>query len=288
MPGCIPQRTPLRLPARFMRAGSAVGFTLIELLVAIAIIGVLSGLLVPALGMAREAARSALCKSNLRQLGIAMQLYIDRHNGLCMPATNDGGQYSFWFGRRPVPWPQPGYQNYDRTKGYLFPYLRVTRAVELCPNFLVPTRSTDGKLVGYAYNYAEKVPAGVVRVGNKWMTMYLEKGLGATTQFDRIQRPSRFVVFADGARVSRGGPAYDNTPPGTIQENTHLGYPEPANFDCGVHFRHNGKANVLFADWHVEELEPRSTASTGDKLVGHFCDMSDWAGFYCLSQEPKP
>ena len=69
------------------------GFTLIELLVVIAIIAILAAILFPVFAQAREKARQTSCLSNLKQIGTAMQLYVDDNHERFPPAasgTDDG------------------------------------------------------------------------------------------------------------------------------------------------------------------------------------------------------
>lgn len=82
---CVGRRNPVRGPSASSARGLLGGFTLVEMLVVVSIIALLIALLLPAVQMAREAARSCQCANNLKQLGLAMHAYHDTHGQFPFP-----------------------------------------------------------------------------------------------------------------------------------------------------------------------------------------------------------
>ncbi len=76
-------------PCRGFSNPNSTAFTIVELLLVLMIIGVLVGLLLPALNGAREAARRVQCSNNLGQIGLAMQQYLASHSVLPPGVVND-------------------------------------------------------------------------------------------------------------------------------------------------------------------------------------------------------
>ena len=122
------------------------GFTLVELLVVIAIIGILMALLVPAVQMAREAARTSQCSNNLKQLALAC-LNVESSSGY-FPS---GGWGYKWIGDPDVGsgFRQPGGWNYA-----ILPALEQNAIYQLTANDALPENSVDPSDLGPARSYA--------------------------------------------------------------------------------------------------------------------------------------
>jgi len=237
--------------AQFARPGE--GFTLIELLVVIAVIGILSALLLPALGRSRTSAWRADCASNLRQLGIAAQLYWDENTGQCFRwsygPTNGGQTYWFgWLGSGPE-----GTRPFDLSTGVLYPYLQ-SSTVRLCPalNYALAQfkLKADGEVYAYGYNF------------------YLSpSNAQSSVNIDSLRNLALTALFADAAQVNDfQAPASPAHP--MIEEWYYLN--EDTNFTSADyypngHFRHSQRASVTFCDGHVA-METMVPGSLDQKL----------------------
>jgi prepilin-type N-terminal cleavage/methylation domain-containing protein/prepilin-type processing-associated H-X9-DG protein len=198
-----------------MRTPARSGFTLIELLVVIAIIAVLAAILFPVFARARAKARQSTCLSNLRQIGLTVDMYSQDYDGLLpyhLLALGGGSTFASYFAA-------------------LEPYLR-NRGILTCPE----RRDID---------YSGPTDTSLAYVYNRDLNGFAR---------DSVSDASAVLLSLDGVQAScsySGGDTFRDTD-GTIYEDDPNEGTSPNRI---IFARHSGGGNGVFLDGHGKWLK---------------------------------
>ena len=234
-------------------------FTLIELLVVIAIIGILMTLMLPVLARAKASGHATQNRGNLKEIGSAFTMYVDDNNGLAVGIGGSDGRYFFGQYNGPS-------QPVDYRAGSLSAYVDNNAKIWQDPAFKVVSKRAQGRTCSYAYNY--RYLNTLEEQGNWWEPNYAYRWEGI--ELSAIELPVDTVLFGDSAR-NWMGPVEENwfwTPPSEARA-------WPGWETAYTHFRHRGKATVLWGDGRVEMVVPDETYPANKDQLGYICDTND-------------
>ena len=226
-------------------------FTLIELLVVIAIIALLLAIIVPGLRKAKEKAMTMICRSNLRNVGVGLLMYLEANDYKTYDTVSNGFAWVDSSGNYLDP------DDYDAYWALAYKDYMDEPDIFGCPNFR--------KVPELIYNVD---PALVHQAGFGLNSHFIDR------RVSEIPYHPRFIVTHDHVepKVEQGNiDMFHNDGPGTnnLTDYRQGGYRAKFYRDIFRHekrfndpFRTGGKANILWLDAHVESLNE----TTGDNV----------------------
>jgi prepilin-type N-terminal cleavage/methylation domain-containing protein/prepilin-type processing-associated H-X9-DG protein len=251
--------------------GTNKAFTLIELLVVIAIIAILAAILFPVFARARENARKASCLSNLKQLGIAVEMYKQDYDGYYpfayMGYLNSAGLSMWWM------------LLYD-------PYVK-NKQVWICPTsgqFSTAANVTTYGINSSGSNYSQITTAPYHSGGFGNNPTYPNTRTGSVLNEAAITNPSQTIFAGDAA--SNGDKDYNGRmlvgwSSASYIPVLHGGQVGPfydqSGATSGQPASSEGGGNYLFADGHVKWLTANTLIPTTGNNRSKYFDV-DYAG----------